>query len=172
MSLNCIQGRFWIDAKLLAELDAAAEEGMCSRSTLASELIRQGLSGRGGRPAGVPVDMAAIIGDVQRGLVLFRKEIVEGWRAVRVAVSRRRGSIDQATAKYLSRINRQTGKRITRATLYGWDARYRAAGVQGLIDGRNRSQVKRRSLLRIVERPSKTVRKTSKPGCIHARRAS
>lgn len=43
---------------------------------------------------------------------------------------------DQATDAFLAGLAR-SGKAISRATLYGWERRRLAAGMEGLVDGRN-----------------------------------
>jgi hypothetical protein len=62
-----------------------------------------------------------------------RDKILRRWHAALEA--RGTATKDQATDTYLAGLAR-SGKAISRGTLYGWESRRVAGGLEGLVDGR------------------------------------
>jgi hypothetical protein len=62
-----------------------------------------------------------------------RDKILQAWHEALKA--RGTATKDQATGTFLAGLAR-SGKAISRGTLYGWEQRRLAAGMQGLVDGR------------------------------------
>lgn len=72
----------------------------------------------------------------QRQTVLYRKRLIDLWNAARVAAAADGEPERNATQAFLSSIARDSGSRLSRTTLFTWNAAYEARGFAGLVDGR------------------------------------
>lgn len=78
----------------------------------------------------------SMLGDAQRRKLAERLRILEGWRAAIAAGHRAGRTIEAATAGYLAEMAIGEGVKLSRDTLYAWQASYDTHGRAGLIDGR------------------------------------
>lgn len=91
------------------------------------------------------------VDDHKRHIAAARLGILQRWNAARRAGDRRGEGAAAVSERFKAELAAE-GTRLTLATLYNWDASWRKAGMDGLIDARYGSKFEPCAFLKEVER--------------------
>lgn len=114
-------------------LATAPERGLRSVSWLASQIIRQWLGDPHRRLSPEPPPAKRNPTSLAVEVARRRERVLQKWHRYMNSKGRSKRSA-VATEAFLRRLPPED--RVCRSTLYGWERRYKAHGLTGLIDGR------------------------------------
>jgi len=79
---------------------------------------------------------ASMLTAEQRQVVDRRKLYLDEWWAARKQAAAKGLTEAIATSRYVAALSHREGVQLSRRTLFGWECKYRADGLAGLVDGR------------------------------------